>query len=137
MSAIARFFLGRGTLPVGVRAEVDAEGLLLLEEGVPGIITYRGYRVPGRRYALRETRIAAAVAVTKIRLLVQSRSGPVVNIGWAQPQAAAMKITLEDGRLLIAVDAAAVDSRSSGQVEVRLSTPQAAAMQALVQEELR
>ena len=53
-----------------------------------------------------------------------------------QPQAAALKITLEDGRLLIAVDSA-LDTRSSGQVEVRLGIPQAAAVQALVQGELR
>jgi hypothetical protein len=64
----SRFFFS-GKLPDPLRAELEAEGIVLLEEDLRGTITYRNYRAPGRRYGLRKARIAGAIAVTRQRVV--------------------------------------------------------------------
>ena len=49
MNPFRRILLGTGCLPDELRGEVMAEGVLLLEEGLRGSVTYRHYRAPGRR----------------------------------------------------------------------------------------
>ena len=42
--------LGNGTLKPKLRAALESEGVVLLEEGLPGTITYAHFKAPGRRH---------------------------------------------------------------------------------------
>ena len=45
-----KLLLGNGTLKPKLRAALESEGVVLLEEGLPGTITYAHFKAPGRRY---------------------------------------------------------------------------------------
>ena len=60
----------RGSLPGSLRAELEAEGLELLEESVPASVTYRGYAVPGQRPRSGHVSARASLAVTARRIVV-------------------------------------------------------------------
>ena len=49
MGIFARWARPKGRLPDDLRSQLAAEGILLIEEGVPADIAYRHYRAPGRR----------------------------------------------------------------------------------------
>jgi hypothetical protein len=118
----SRFFLS-GKFPDPLRAEIDAEGVVLLEEGLRGTLTYRNYRAPGRRYGLRKARIVGAVAVTRRRVVVWGAGRQVdVPLGYPGVEVA------RDGeeKVMFAFEASAFHADRSGRVEVRLRTPSAA-----------
>ena len=119
---LGRLFLGRGTLPDDLRAQLTAEGLDQEEEGIRGTVTYRHYRAPHRRSKWRRQWIRAALAITDQRLLIAIRGRPFVNVPWDDPRLDAMEMSVEDDRLLIAFDPALFDERRSGRIELRLSS---------------
>jgi hypothetical protein len=118
----SRFFYS-GKLPDPLRAELEAEGVVLLEEGLRGTLTYRNYRAPGRRYGMRKVRIAGVIAVTRLRVVVWGAGRQVdVPLGYPGVEVA------RDGeeKVMFAFDASAFHTDRSGRVEVRLRTPSAA-----------
>jgi hypothetical protein len=118
----SRFFYS-GKLPDPLRAELEAEGVVLLEEGLRGTLTYRNYRAPGRRYGMRKVRIAGVIAVTRLRVVVWGAGRQVdVPLGYPGVEVA------RDGeeKVMVAFDASAFHTDRSGRVEVRLRTPSAA-----------
>ena len=122
MGIFSRFFLS-GKLPAPLRAELDAEGVVLLEEDLRGTLTYRNYRAPGKRYGISKRRIVGAVAVTRQRVVVWGAGRQVdVPLGYPGVEVA------RDGeeKVMFAFEASAFHTDRSGRVEVRLRTPGAA-----------
>jgi hypothetical protein len=127
VNPLRRVFLGMGRLPEDLRASLAAEGLVLLEEGLPGTITYINYRAPGQYFGWRKLAFSGAIAITGQRFVVAaSRGGKPVNVPLADERRKSVKVS-EDGpgKLLLTIDPAAFDQRKSGIVEVRLRTPRA------------
>jgi hypothetical protein len=116
------FFSGK--LPEPLRAELEAEGVVLLEEDLRGTITYRNYRAPGRRYGLRKARIAGAIAVTRQRIVAWGMGGRQVDVPLGHPGIEVARDGEE--KVVFAYDASAFHANRSGRVEVRLRTPSAA-----------
>jgi hypothetical protein len=79
MNPFRRILLGTGCLPDELRGEVMAEGVLLLEEGLRGSVTYRHYRAPGRRANWSKSSLYTALAVTTARVVVASGRGKTVD----------------------------------------------------------
>ncbi|MGE0029414.1 MAG: hypothetical protein AB7O78_09305 [Thermoleophilia bacterium] len=119
---LGRLFLGSGTLPDDLRADLVAEGLDQEEEGLPGSITYRDYRAPHRRSKWRRQWIRAALAISDRRLVVAIRGRPFLDVPWDDPRLDTMEMAVEDDRLMIAFDPSQFDERTSGRVELRLET---------------
>jgi hypothetical protein len=118
----SRFFYS-GKLPDPLRAELEAEGVVLLEEGLRGTLTYRNYRAPGRRYGMRKVRIAGVIAVTRLRVVVWG-AGRQVDVPLGYP---GVEVARDgDEKVMFAFDASAFHTDRSGRVEVRLRTPSAA-----------
>jgi len=127
VNPLRRALTGSGELPAPLRAELDAEGLLLLEETLPGSITFRHYRAPGRRDSLRKVAISGAIAVTAGRLVVCVRASKHIDVSRSGPLWSAIEVAVDKpGRVCFAYDAAAFSTERSGRVEVRLCTEQAA-----------
>jgi hypothetical protein len=130
MSFLGRLFLGTGKLPPPVRAALEAEGLLAIEEGVSGRIGYTRFKAPGKHFHGKVTWERLALALSERRFVVYCRSGraelidsPYSSSGWDMVELAAE----EDDRLVIRVD---YDRDSapevSGQVAITARTKRAA-----------
>lgn len=133
MGFIRRLLFGDGRFPGDVRAGLEAEGVLFLREGLGGSITYRHYRAPGSRSALRKIGIAGAVAVTRQRLVVWGARHRQIDIPLSDPRLAACEVSAErPDRVMFGLDAEAFSTERSGRIEVRLRGIDAERLVALV-----
>jgi hypothetical protein len=115
--------LGVGRIREPLLSELKAEDLLLLDEGIPGSITYLNFRAPGRFANWKRQWFTAAIALTKARLLLQRCAGPFLSIpGELMPD---LHFSNARGVLLIAFEAASFSDKASGRLECRFRTSQA------------
>jgi len=126
MNPLRRLLLGSGRFPADLRAELQAERARVLEEGLAGSITYRGYRAPGRRYSFRKVAVNGAIAITERRLVARVGRGQEVDLPLDDPRLGAIGATLDaPDRLCLGFDAGAFRDDRSGTVELRFTTAQA------------
>jgi hypothetical protein len=141
MGIFARRAGPQGRLPDDLRSQLAAEGILVIEEGVPATISYRHYRAPGRRGNWRGNYLLA-LAMTERRLLVYGgtpdRRPPsaFVNVSWEQARAGGLRALPGDGSLQLRFEFSALYPDRAGQAEVRLRTGQTAAALAVAQAKL-
>jgi hypothetical protein len=115
---------GIGKIPAPLMAELNQEGLVVVDEGVGGSATYRNFRAPGRAASLRRTWFTASIAVTNTRLLALSFSNTIINVPLNDQRIKQLHYTLEDGAALcIAFDAGLFHMDWSGKLEYRFRTP--------------
>ncbi|HHY54514.1 MAG TPA: hypothetical protein GYA08_03670 [Chloroflexi bacterium] len=116
-------FFKIGGVPAGLRAKLAQEGIVLLDEGIGGTITYHNFRAPGRAYGWKKSWFSGAVALTNVRFVAFAYGRQVINVPWDDPRRAQLRVSCEaSDRLLIAFDPAIFHTDWSGTVEVRLST---------------
>ena len=123
-----RWRAARGTLPNALRAELEGEGLVLVEERIEGTVTYRAYEALGQRPRSGVQATVAALALTSKRLVV--RGTQCVQLD-APP--GILTVSDEAGELVLAYDAGDLYPTRSGSVELRLRTPRAAEIRARLQ----
>jgi hypothetical protein len=118
----------RGTMPDNVRAELEAEGLELLEERIATNILYRHYIVAGQRPTSGEQNTILALGLTPKRLalrgtgnfLLDAKPGPVTS-------------EAEPGKLILRYQAEDIFPTRAGSVEMALETPRAEDIHARLQ----
>jgi hypothetical protein len=141
MGIFARQAQPKGQLPDDLRSQLTAEGILVIEEGVPATIAFRHYRAPGRSGNWRGDYVVA-FGMTERRLLVYGATpdrrppSPFVNVGWEQAKAGGLRTLLDDGRLRLSFEFSALYPDRSGQGEVWLRTGQAPAALAAAEAKL-
>lgn len=139
MGLLDLFRLGNGQFKPRLRAELEAEGIVLMEEGLSGSLRYDHFKAPGKRFHSKVTGERLAIAITEERIAVFCRSGSVklMNSEFSLERLRAVEPSLpEDGRLAIAIDydqMPEADGKVSGRITIRANTPKAA----LFVEELR
>ena len=130
MGLVSRLFLGSGELRPELRAELEREGLVLLEEGCRCTLRYTHFRAPGRRSHGKIKLERAALAISERRLAVYCRSGRVnlVDSEFTAPnfRAAGISLVGED-TVLFDIDYDELDVPDvSGRIALRVRTPNAA-----------
>jgi hypothetical protein len=141
MGIFARRAQPGGQLPDDLRSQLAAEGILVMEEGVPATISYRHYRAPGRSGNWRGN-YRLAFGMTERRLLVYGATpdrrppSAFVNVSWEQARAGGLRALLDDGSLRLSFDFSALYPDRAGQAEVWLRTGQAPAALAAAQAKL-
>jgi hypothetical protein len=118
---------GWGRIPSSRCGVFESDGILILDEGVPIVVTFRNYRAPGRRFGYRRSSGSGAVVVTSSRLAVFNYRWPVLDV----PRAALMTsgLTVSEaspGTLTIDLDVATLGPKYSGSISVRLRTDRSA-----------
>lgn len=119
---------GFGKIPAALAAVLHAEGVLLLDEGVPGAVTYRGFKAPGQVFAYKRKAYSGSIILTRDRLVGLSYSSTIIDVPLNDPRLRAMTFSVEGAEgLLVAFDAGLFHDDWSGAVEYRFATPQAEA----------
>ncbi len=130
MGFLARLLgLGDGRLSPQLRAELEAEGLVLIEEGLGGSLRYTHFKAPGRRFHGKVTPERIGLGISEERFVLYCRSGraELVDSPFSNPRLQAVEITAEEDRLEILVDYDRLEvPKTSGQVRIRVRTPAAA-----------
>jgi hypothetical protein len=126
---IKRWLARRGSLPEKLRAELEAEGLLLLEERLEGDVSYRHYEAHGQRPTSGHQSTLAWLALTERRLVVQGTQSFQLD---AKPGPVTSSVE-EPGVLTLAYEAEDIYPTRSGSVKVLLRTPRANEIHARLQ----
>ena len=117
---------GLGKIPAPLMSELKSEGIVLIDEGVKGSVTYRNFSSPGRRSNWKRQWVTASIVLTKRRLVALTFSGIAINVPLADDRIRAMNFTLEnDGALSVAFDASLFHSDWSGTIEYSFKTSEA------------
>jgi hypothetical protein len=119
----------RGTMPADVRAELEPEGIELLEERLEGLVIYRNYIMPGQRPRGGDQSITAALALTPKRLVVRG----TLNFTLDAPPGLVQSEVIEPGRLELKYEAADLYPTRAGSVDIVLETPRAEDIHARLQ----
>ena len=119
---------GVGKIPAQWRAAIESEGIVLIDEGIGGSVTYRDFRSPGRIASWKKSAFSGAIALTRTRLLALQFSSPVINVLLDDERLQQMKFSVErEDKILIAFNANLFHDDWSGTLEYRFRTPQAQA----------
>ena len=118
---IKRWRERRGAMPAKLRAELEAEGLQLLEERLEGDVSYRGYEAMGQRPQSGHQSTVASLALTGRRLVVRGTQGVQLETG---PGPVTSSVD-EPGVLTLAYEAGDIYPTRSGSVKLTLRTPRA------------
>ena len=129
---LARLLLGDGTLEPELRAALESEGLVLIEEGLRGSVRYRRFRAPGRRHHGKVTSERMGLAVSEERFVVCCRSGRVklIDTLFSNPRLGMFDISLRgDDAVAVRIDYDRGDVPDvSGEVTILARTPSAASI---------
>jgi len=126
---IKRWLAGRGGMPAKLKAELEAEGLELLEERLEGEVSYRGYEAMGQRPTSGHQSTVASLALTRRRLVVRGTQGVQLETG-PGPVTSSVE---EPGVLTLAYEASDIYPTRSGSVKLTLRTPRANDIHAALQ----
>ncbi len=119
---------GVGKIPKLLRDTLRIEGIVVSDEGIPGSVTYRDFRAPGKYFSWKKQAFTGSVVVTNIRLVALIYSNFAVNIPFTDERIRKLQISIEgDDRLLIVFDPSLFHDNWSGTIEYRFRTEQAAA----------
>jgi len=126
-------FLSRGQLPDGLRAELIDAGLLALEEGLRGSVTYRNFNNfrsstgIAKSAKLSKSWPRGAIAVTGDRLVVWSGRLKLIDTPHPHPVRQKIRIHAEPGKVItFRFELAATTTTLSGSALVRFHTSKAA-----------
>jgi hypothetical protein len=124
-SLLYRLF-GVGKIPAQLAVQLQGEGILLLDEGVKGSVTYLDFRMPGKYSGWRRQWYTASIALTNVRLLALRFSQTIVDVPLADERIRSMQFSQEESdTLLVAFDPALFHKDWSGRIEYRFRTGQA------------
>jgi len=116
-----------GQIPKRRREALKAEGIRVLDEGIPVAITYRNYRAPGRFYAWRRSYGSGSVVVTGCRLFISYYRWPVFDLGLEDPRFGRIHLTSPTtDSLQISFEAADLFLDRTGSVAIRIRSDEAA-----------
>ena len=126
---------GVGRMPAPWRTTLESEGLVLVDEGIAGSVTYRDFRAPGKRFTWRKVAFSGAIALTKTRLLALHYANTAINIPLNDERFGQLRISVEgEETLLVAFDPSRFHSDWSGTMEYRFRTSQAQAFFEILRE---
>ena len=117
---------GFGKIPKALMPTLEDEGIVLLDEGVRGSVTFKNFRAPGKRYYRRRTWFTGSLVITGKRFAAFIHSKPIINVPLADPRIEELHCSLEDGGTLrVAFEAGAFHEGWSGSIECRFATAEA------------
>jgi hypothetical protein len=123
MPVLVRRLFGIGKLPDGLRAQVEAEGLLYLADFVPVTRRFSG-AIPGLRSAHSVASYVGSVAFTSERVLTTLSSlpklaGPTVDVRWDATQSGVATAEISTSGLQVEADVDELDQTFTGHLSLQ------------------
>ena len=129
MGFLTTLFIGNGQLSPASRNALESEGLVLLEENLPGTVRYKHFKAPGRRHHGKVTAERLALGISEKRMVVYFRSGraKLIDTAFSEQRLEAVDVSVDDeGRVSFRIDLDRADiPRVSGEITIAASTPNA------------
>ena len=126
---LGRLFLGSGTLRPKLRQELESEGLVLVDESLPGSVRYTHFKAPGRRMHGKVTPERMALGISRKRFVIYCKSGraKLADSEFTSPNLRGIDVSVDgDDRLVVTVDYDKLgEERVSGQVALHMRTASA------------
>lgn len=117
-------FFGIGKLPANLVTEFQAEGLVLMDEGIRGNVTYINFRGGGRISNWKRQWFGGVIALTEKRLVAYRLRHPIIDVALDDPRLKQMEFSIEEAEtFLAAFDANLFQPDWSGRIEYRFRTP--------------
>lgn len=117
---------GFGKIPAVYLLPLQAEGVVLLDEGVKGSVTYLDFHRPGKSSGWERRWFVASVVLTKTRWVALNAGSPIINVPLTDERIQRMRCSLEDAETLcVAFDAGLFQPDWSGTIEYRFHTAEA------------
>ena len=96
---------------------------MLLDEGIPGSVTLRNFRAPGRIHGYKKTLFAGSLVVTGLRFAAFAFSRPMVNVPLRDPGLNLLDIKVDGGKaLIVRFDAHSFHEEWKGTVQCRFAS---------------
>ena len=125
---------GLGRFPGKIRAAMDAEGILFLEEGIKVSITLKKYRNYVRCCSWKRSWVLGSIAMTSRRLRAFAFSSTLLDIALDDPMFKHLEIRNDgSGCLLIGFEASSFRKDTTGRVEYRFHLPRVKSRLALIE----
>jgi len=137
---LARLLLGNGTLKPELVAALRAEGLVRIEEDLPGSLRYTNFKAPGRRFDRKVSPQRIGLGISERRVVAYCRSGRVklADSSYTSPAFEMLEVRVQDGRLEFHVNYdKGSDPRFSGRITIGMAAPDADAVALEIAERLR
>jgi hypothetical protein len=135
MSLLGTFLRGGwkpGLVPKGARQSLEEEGVLFLEEELPGTISYLSYSRVAREGPATYPAVGA-IAVSRQRFVVWAGRYEYIDIATGHPIRDTVTVTVDEpGQVCFSYPADDYSPGRTGTVEVRLRTAQAAKIDLLL-----
>ena len=129
MNFLAKLLLGNGTLKPEMKAGLESEGLVLVEEGLTGWIRYEHFKMPGRRFNGKVTGERVGIGISEKRVVVYCKSGRVklVNSLYSNPHLDMVDVSLDgDDKVVFRIDYdRSGQEKVSGVIQISAKTPNA------------
>jgi hypothetical protein len=126
---LARLLLGDGTLKPAMKSALEAEGLVLIDEGLGGSVRYEHFKSPGRRHHGKVTGERIGLGISKERVVVYCRSGnrKLIDSQYSNPRLSMVDVSLNgDNKVVFRIDYDRSDQeKASGVIKISAKTPNA------------
>ncbi|MES9965453.1 MAG: hypothetical protein ABW116_18140 [Candidatus Sedimenticola sp. 20ELBAFRAG] len=117
---------GLGKIPARNAAILQAEEMILIDEGIGGSITLKHFKAPGKRHSWRRNWFTGSIVLTRKTFAAFTWTKPLVFVPLDDERLAKLEFKFEpDDTLLMSYDASLFNADWSGIVELRFRSDQA------------
>ena len=117
---------GWGRIPKRYAPTLHDEGIILLDEGIGGSVTFKKFKAPGRYHSWKRRWFTGCILLTERSFAAFAFVKPLIYVPLDHENFSELRCTIEDGdTLLVKYDASAFNEKWSGTVECRFKTSKA------------
>lgn len=119
-----------GKIPKTARSQMLKEGVILQDEGIPGSITFKKFRAPGKYHGWKRNWFSGSIVLTRKHFLAFRYSEPVIGVAWDDDKSKKLECSIENrNTLCVKFEVSTFNEDWSGRLEIRFSTPMAQSFQ--------
>jgi hypothetical protein len=89
---------GLGKIPAQFMTTLKSEGILAVDEGIKGSVTYRDFRAPGKYSAWRRQWFTGCIVLTQVRLVSIQSLSQAIDVPLTDERIRSMRISAREGR---------------------------------------
>jgi hypothetical protein len=105
---------------------LEGEGIILLDEGIGGSITFKKFKAPGRYHSWKRSWFTGSIVLSEQTFAAFALFKPLIYIPLDHVNFSELRCTIEGGKMLsVTYDASAFNEKWSGTIECRFKTPKA------------